>query len=102
MSPRVWPPFLDWRDQRHWNPAGPDECVLCGRLTPLLSEHGRPSHKTCAEAWFEANPDAWEFYERRRDHEPSTTKTTPTRTPGGGRTTARRRGDDPLTLPDAA
>jgi hypothetical protein len=103
-GPRVWPPFLDWRDTRHWNPAGPAPCVLCGQPAYLLSEHGRPSHKTCAEDWYAAHPDAWEFYQRRRDHDTQTTTTTPTpdHDNNARHKAARRVHADTLTLPHAA
>jgi hypothetical protein len=102
MSPRIWPPALDWRDSRHSNPVGLDDCVLCGRLTPLLSERGEPCHKTCAESWFEAHPDAWEFYERRRDHESTADNSQASTTNGDGRQATRRVHTPTLTLPDAA
>jgi hypothetical protein len=104
-GPRIWPPFLDWRDNRHWNPAGPAPCVLCGQPALLLSDHGRPSHKTCAEDWYAAHPDAWEFYERRHDHETQNTNAKKTQEPdlaNGRRQTARRTRADTLPLPDAA
>ncbi|MFD7510005.1 hypothetical protein ACFV5N_11780 [Streptomyces sp. NPDC059853] len=51
-------PALDWSDSRHWNPAGPAPCVLCGRPAHLLSDRGRPCHKTCAEGWLAARAAA--------------------------------------------
>ena len=46
---------LDWRDARHY--AHRDlPCVLCSKPTPLRSHTREAVHKTCAEAWSEANP----------------------------------------------
>ncbi|MGW1071039.1 hypothetical protein ACWD4F_41900 [Streptomyces aureus] len=81
MSPRIWPPALDWRASTHWDydaaaMDAPRPCVLCGHPSLLLSDDGAPCHKTCAEAWFEQHPDAWAAYEARRDRTTSVTPTT--------------------------
>jgi len=72
MSPRVWPPVLDWKASTHWDydaaeMDAPRPCVLCGAPSLLLSDRGEPCHKVCAEAWFEQHPKAWAAYEEQRD-----------------------------------
>lgn len=72
MTPRVWPPALDWKASTHWDYEAeamnaPKPCVLCGTPSLLLSDDGAPCHKTCAEAWFEEHPEAWAAYEEQRD-----------------------------------
>lgn len=65
--PRIWPPILDWSDRKtHWDDLA-YPCVLCKRLTNLVSDKGKPTHKACAEAWYEQHPDAWAAYEAERD-----------------------------------
>jgi hypothetical protein len=71
-TPKVWPPALDWKDSKHWDFTAaamdaPSPCVLCGKPSLLLSDDGKPCHKTCAEAWFEQHPQAWAAYEEQRD-----------------------------------
>jgi hypothetical protein len=39
---------LDWSDPAHMLPYR-QPCQLCGNLTYLADEEGRPSHKVCAE-----------------------------------------------------
>ncbi|MFM9369040.1 hypothetical protein [Streptomyces sp. Da 82-17] len=72
MSPRVWPPVLDWTASTHWDyeaaaTDSPRPCVLCGKPSLLLSDDGKPCHKACAEDWFEQHPDAWAAFEKKRD-----------------------------------
>jgi hypothetical protein len=64
--------------------------VLCEGLTHLLSDTGKPCHKTCAESWYEANPTAWEFYERRRDHQSKTKNPQAKAATDGGREAPHR------------
>jgi hypothetical protein len=78
MTPRVWPPVLNWKGSEHWDydaaeMGDPGSCVLCGAPSLLLSDDGRPCHKVCAERWFEQHPEAWAAYEERRDRKKSTT-----------------------------
>jgi hypothetical protein len=40
---------LDWSDPAHWNGGRREPCRLCGEVTFLLDDLGRPSHKVCAE-----------------------------------------------------
>ncbi len=69
--PRISPPILDWSDRdQHWDGFN-EPCVLCGRPTPLVSDTGKPTHKACAEAWYEQHPDAWLEYEAERDRRAS-------------------------------
>lgn len=58
--PRIWPPVLDWSDSKHWGAEEP--CVLCRKPTQLRSDKGEACHKVCAEAWYEARPEAWARY----------------------------------------
>lgn len=50
--PRPQPPpsgVLDWRDPSHWSWQA-RQCRYCPGLTNLRDSHGKPAHKTCAEA----------------------------------------------------
>ncbi|WP_185912895.1 hypothetical protein [Streptomyces sp. WAC06128] len=72
MSPRIWPPALNWKASTHWDYEAeangtPGACVLCGKPSLLLSTDGVPCHKVCAEGWFEQHPQAWAAYETQRD-----------------------------------
>lgn len=40
---------LDWRSSAHWNGGRLEKCRMCGELTFLLDDLGRPCHKVCAE-----------------------------------------------------
>jgi hypothetical protein len=65
--PRIWPPLLDWHDRKaHWDDIA-YPCILCRQPTNLVSDKGKPTHKACAEAWYEQHPEVWVQYEAERD-----------------------------------
>ncbi|MCF2531326.1 hypothetical protein [Yinghuangia soli] len=51
---------LDWTSGSHWG-GSHEPCVICGELTFLVSDRGRPCHKECAERWYDAHPHVEPF-----------------------------------------
>ncbi|KNB49221.1 hypothetical protein [Streptomyces caatingaensis] len=50
--------LLNWRDAKHFDRFNDEPCVICGKPTPMRSDHGKPVHKVCAEAWLDAHTTA--------------------------------------------